>query len=123
MPARAPHPCHKAGCCNLTTKRYCQAHEATQRPKAWKSTKGSSTSRGYGARWRRLRELILNRDPFCMVCQRAPATAVDHIRAKADGGDDDESNLRGICTACHKKKTSGDAAAARRKKREDFYPD
>ena len=50
--------------------------------------------------------MILNRDPICMVCQKAPSTAVDHITPKARGGDDADSNLQGICEACHTAKTN-----------------
>jgi 5-methylcytosine-specific restriction protein A len=30
---------------------------------------------------------------------------VDHIKPKANGGTDDETNLQSICEACHKEKT------------------
>jgi 5-methylcytosine-specific restriction protein A len=63
--------------------------------------------RGYGAEWRRLRALILQRDPLCSC--GAPATEVDHVRAKALGGNDDPSNLVGRCRTCHASKTGRDA--------------
>lgn len=50
--------------------------------------------------------MILNRDPICMVCQKAASTAVDHITPKARGGDDADSNLQGICKDCHTAKTN-----------------
>ncbi|MFW4112699.1 HNH endonuclease, partial [Klebsiella pneumoniae] len=34
------------------------------------------------------------------------AKTVDHIKAKAHGGTDDDSNLESICYACHKSKTA-----------------
>lgn len=39
-----------------------------------------------------------------------PATEVDHITPKAEGGTDDRSNLQGLCTDCHKAKTKADQA-------------
>ena len=38
-----------------------------------------------------------------------PATQVDHIKPKADGGTDEHANLQSICTDCHKIKTAQDS--------------
>ncbi|MDK1339207.1 HNH endonuclease, partial [Cronobacter sakazakii] len=35
-----------------------------------------------------------------------PATTVDHIKPKAHGGTDEDSNLRSLCCPCHKRKTA-----------------
>jgi 5-methylcytosine-specific restriction protein A len=59
----------------------------------------------YGHRWRKLRLMILNRQPICGDCKRAPATEVDHIIALAKGGTDAEENLQGLCARCHSRKT------------------
>ncbi len=59
----------------------------------------------YGHRWRKLRLMILRRDPICTACKRAPATEVDHIRALTKGGDDSDDNLTGLCCSCHSRKT------------------
>lgn len=67
--------------------------------------RGSASSRGYGANWRRLRLLVLNREPLCRRCER-PATDVDHILPRSSGGTDDPSNLQALCHACHSSKTS-----------------
>lgn len=115
MPRRPLKPCNHAGCRALTAQAYCQAHEEQHKPKAWQSTKGSAHSRGYGAHWRRLRALILTRDPICKACSRRPSNQVDHVVPKSQGGSDDPTNLRGICDGCHKAKTGLDARAGRRK--------
>ena len=78
---------------------------------AWPTT--SRQSRGYGAAWTKLRLVILARDKhLCRPCKAkgklTPATAVDHIKAKANGGTDEHANLRSICTDCHKAKTAED---------------
>lgn len=82
----------------------------------WTTAAETTTSRGYGAAWRRLRESIMVRDHgLCQVCARAgriePASEVDHIRNRADGGTDEPGNLQAICSECHRRKTSAEAAA------------
>lgn len=76
--------------------------------------RGSSTERGYGWAWRKLRDRIMTRDcGLCQTCQRAgrirTGNAVDHIRPKSQGGTDDESNLECICPDCHRDKTAREA--------------
>ena len=61
--------------------------------------------RGYGRRWQRLRRLVLQRDPFCVMCRHALATEVDHIVPKSRGGRDSLDNLQGLCKPCHSEKT------------------
>ena len=54
---------------------------------------------------------------LCQPCKEAgrvtAATHVDHIVPKCEGGGDDESNLRVICSACHKAKTASEAQGAK----------
>ncbi len=74
----------------------------------WPTT--SSHARGYGAQWRRLRELVLSRDAWlCQPCLRAGriclGAEVDHILSKSNGGTDDMGNLQSICKPCHEAKT------------------
>ncbi|MGK3435535.1 HNH endonuclease [Klebsiella pneumoniae] len=37
--------------------------------------------------------------------KRVAAKTVDHIKAKAHGGTDDDSNLESLCWPCHRTKT------------------
>lgn len=67
--------------------------------------RASASERGYGVAWRRVRDVYLSTNPDCMACG-APATDVDHVVSRARGGDDDESNLRALCHACHARKTA-----------------
>jgi 5-methylcytosine-specific restriction protein A len=68
----------------------------------------SSTARGYGADWRRVRAGVLAGEPLCRICSEAgrvtAATEVDHVE-RFHGVDDprrlDRSNLRPLCTPCH----------------------
>jgi len=75
---------------------------ASRRPAA------STTARGYGWAWQRLRLGILARDGWtCRYCGRAlgPGTAtVDHVLAKRFGGSDHPSNLAACCRPCQNRK-------------------
>ena len=76
---------------------------------AWHMT--SSTERGYGAAWRRLRRLALARDlGLCASCLRQgrtiAAVCVDHIRPRAQDGSDDLDNLQSLCGPCHDAKST-----------------
>jgi 5-methylcytosine-specific restriction protein A len=74
--------------------------------------RGTASQRGYGARWRRLRDAFLQSNPICMdpsharAGQVVAATDVDHITPKAQGGRDEWSNLQALCHACHSRKTA-----------------
>lgn len=108
MPARS---CRQ---CGVRCKGpYCEKHAALAKKPAWSTTRTSAHARGYGAKWRDLRRLILQRDPVCVRCKSAPSSSVDHIVPKHLGGTDDPSNLQGICWPCHRDKTQGEAHAAR----------
>lgn len=61
--------------------------------------------------------MILHRDPFCVICNTEPSTTVDHIKPKAQGGEDTEENLRGVCADCHARKTAADGNAGKRAKK------
>lgn len=70
---------------------------------------GPAWGQGRGGRpWRRKRDAVLTRDLYtCQVCEQvSDELEVDHIRPKAQGGDDSMENLRAICVPCHKIKTS-----------------
>ncbi len=80
--------------------------------------RGSSTQRGYGGRWKKIRERIMERDkglcqPHLRKDQIMPAVAVDHIVPKAEGGTDDDDNLEAICKSCHKLKTQEESKRGR----------
>jgi 5-methylcytosine-specific restriction enzyme A len=97
---RAAKPCSTPGCPNLSP---CPLHT----PPAWA---GSTRRRRLPPGWARLRRRILHRDPTCTECGQRPSTEVDHLEA---GDNHDPSNLRGICTPCHRTKSSREGHAAR----------
>jgi len=78
--------------------------------------RGSAASRGYDARWRRVRLMKLAADPLCEMHRRAgavvPATLVDHIVPIAEGGARlDMANLQSLCRNCHASKTHAESRA------------
>lgn len=109
-------PCREFGCPNLVKSRgqkgYCDDHSSKR--SGWNrrvDRKGSTTERGYGYAWQKLRKQILQRDNYlCVKCgedgRLAEANEVDHIKAKTHGGTDDWGNLQSLCTPCHRIKTS-----------------
>lgn len=108
-------PCRAPRCPNLTTRKdkgYCDEHK--DRRTNWAKHQrrhGNTTQRGYGHVWRKLRTQILQRDDYlCVSCRAAgrlvPATDVDHIVPKSQGGTDTPDNLQSLCKPCHRRKTA-----------------
>jgi len=121
MPARPPKICRAQGCSAATRNKngFCDQHQHLHVNHGWsRRQKGTTTTkRGYGASWRKIRKIALDRDQFCCVLCRAagkiaPAHAVDHIVPKTSGGTDALSNLQSLCRSCHKAKTQQEAAQA-----------
>ena len=63
-----------------------------------------------GAAWRRLREVILFRDPLCVCGCGRPSTDVDHINN--DPTDNRMEALQPLCHECHSRKTQADMGKA-----------
>lgn len=79
----------------------------------WKRKRISENERSYGKNWRKVRALALARDNhLCQDClakgRATPATQVDHVIPKANGGGDDLDNLRSLCHSHHNEKTARD---------------
>ena len=120
MPHAAPKPCLQPGCPVLVrdgTSR-CDAHKVAAWSGGAGQRRGSRHERGYGAAWTRTRARILKRDAgLCQPSLRhglvVQATAVDHVRSKAAGGTDDDSNLQAISAAPHAAKTAAEKLGKR----------
>lgn len=60
--------------------------------------------------WRRLRRMKLAANPLCEAHLKqgrvVPATDVDHVVSREDGGTDDWDNLMSMCHSCHSRKTA-----------------
>lgn len=79
----------------------------------------SSTARGYGSAWQRLRKRVLERDSYLCQCDQCQggrkrlkaASEVNHIVSKAEAKRkgwtqrqiDDPSNLQAVNAECHKR--------------------
>lgn len=121
MPPRTPKACRVRGCPNTSLERhgYCPEHAHLAKQGWEKSRKNKTTTeRGYGHFWRKLRAAVLRRDKhLCQICKAkgkvTPATEVDHIKPKFEGGKDELTNLQAICDVCHKIKTKQEAVRSR----------
>ena len=97
MPWAPPSSCEHAGCNALVYdhKRKCPKH------RKGKSQLPSASSRGYNARYRRNRIIVLEAAVWkCHYCG-GTANEVDHVVALADGGGNELSNLRACCRQCN----------------------
>ena len=110
MPNRTLRPCNKPGCPELVTLGYCEKHRLAKR-KREDEGRGSSSRRGYGARWRKARLSHLHSNPLCVECGRkgfvVGAAVVDHI-APHRGNQElfwDKDNWQSLCKPCHDRKT------------------
>ena len=56
-------------------------------------------------RWRKIRLVILDRDPVCTICRKAPSNQVDHVVHDDNNSKFfDPSNLRGACALCNNRR-------------------
>jgi 5-methylcytosine-specific restriction protein A len=120
MPPLPARPCTAPGCNALSRdgSGRCDSHKR----KAWQhqGRDTSSTARGYGSAWQRLRLIVLARDnglcqcPECKASGRIrKASEVDHIVGKARAAQlgwsrqqvDSLDNLRSVHPECHKRIT------------------
>jgi 5-methylcytosine-specific restriction protein A len=111
MPRRAPSPCRHQGCPALVDRGFCPAHQkAAQR--VYRATRGTTASRGYGARWTTYSRQYRREHPLCVVCavegRTVPSEHVDHI-VPVHGPDDPQfwcpDNHRATCHSCHSRVT------------------
>ena len=114
MPYKSLRPCSAPGCPELVRSgRYCDQHQ-TEVTRKYDRERGSSTERGYGANWQKLRKMILNRSPICEdpfglhqeYGELVQANEVDHVTPLKDGGTNEMDNLQALCRSCHSRKTA-----------------
>lgn len=83
-----------------------------------KDDRHTSSKRGYGAAWRKLRSRVMSQIalrqgwPYtcCEHClkkgTRTRATDLDHVISRRKGGMDSPDNLQALCHSCHTIKTN-----------------
>lgn len=94
MPYAAPRLCSRPGCTELGK------HSHSRRE--YDQRRGSSTARGLGAQWQKIRARKLAEEPLCRICKEVrgiivAADSVDHIVPRAKGGTDAWENLQSTC--------------------------
>lgn len=104
MPSAFHSPCSHPGCPERTKKRFCDRHYKMYIGRQ-DAERGTSSQRGYGATWRKLRTMVLSGEPLCRQCGTA-ATEVDHIVPLRLGGTNKIGNLQALCKRCHSRKTA-----------------
>ncbi len=110
MPKKASHLCNKPGCVNLTREWYCDNHKKENNRYNYERNDKDYTRFYYTKEWKRVRELVLQRDDYlCVRCRNNGiiklAEMVHHkIRIKIVYCIRlDLSNLESLCEACHNK--------------------
>jgi 5-methylcytosine-specific restriction endonuclease McrA len=75
--------------------------------------RGSSSQRGYGGEWRKLREQVIAAHPYCSICGHTGTKdnplSLDHILPRSQGGTDALSNLRVLCLHHNQQRSRGRA--------------
>lgn len=110
MPNVPLRPCSHYGCPNLSN---CPDHVGNVAAKEYDRVRRGDPLRIYNtARWRALREIVLQRDLLCRGCGEEACTEADHIIPTRRGGAVwSLDNLQGLCTGCHARKTRRESNA------------
>lgn len=90
---RAPKRCGRPDCpMTVRGRTYCEDHD----PGAW-----AGSGHGRTRAERELTLLVLDGEPICRDCSRAPSTEAGHIVARSRGGLYVRDNLKGQCRDCN----------------------
>jgi 5-methylcytosine-specific restriction endonuclease McrA len=120
MPSRPNKPCSKCGRLTPGGNRLCASCLTAERKRTDAARSGPRMRGGWDtAQWRALRAAVLQRDPACRICGKAPSTCADHILAvKLGGAPFDMANLQGACRACNSAKARDEGSFGRPPRKE-----
>lgn len=105
--------CNEPGCPQIAgDDGRCAAHQAAHERIA-RDQRPTPAEQGYDRAWQQRRAAFLKRYRVCAECG-APATDVDHVIPKAQGGTDDLANLQPLCHVCHSRKTARETGGWRK---------
>jgi len=117
MPRRPKVPCSYPGCHELVEAGQggrCEKHRRQERQR-YDNERGTAAQRGYDARWRQIRAIVLAEEPLCRECSRQgrvmPAKDVHHINGNPR--DNRRENLEPLCHECHSRHTARHQAFGR----------
>lgn len=122
MPNVPASPCreHNTGCPNL---RPCPTHPE---PTPWAGARDQRRQRtglSGSAEQRRNRRIMRHHHGVCHWCEQPGADQIDHVTPLAEGGTDEDDNLRPIHSApCHVDKTNAERERGRRRARGELPP-
>ena len=103
---RAPKQSGRHGCpARVRGRSYCDEHQ----PEAWTGSLNPGSTRAT----RELHQAVIDEEPVCTRCRRAPSTEAGHVIARAFGGHDVRENLTGQCRPCNLEQLREDLALAR----------
>ena len=109
MPTKPKRPCRYGNCPNLTDSKsgYCEEHRSLMQRHYEHFARGYRQHERYGHSWKKIRDRYITAHPLCEEClglgRASVATLVHHVNPLADGGTNDESNLRSLCASCHER--------------------
>lgn len=121
MPYKPGRPCSQPGCPKIirgTSSIYCKEHGQEEQRRVDRA-RGTAAQRGYNSRWRKIRRMVLARQPVCQdpfgihkkFGEVVASNEVDHIIPLSKGGTNRFDNLQGLCKSCHSTKTAREDGA------------
>ena len=112
MPRKPKRPCSYRGCPALTDNYYCDEHKKLMDAHYDKYERDPAHAKRYGRAWKRIRDRHISAHPVCEQCKAegkvTPANEVHHVLPLSKGGTHASSNLRSLCTSCHRSITARD---------------
>lgn len=91
--------CHR----RLTVGRYCAVCQVVMDAKKVVEDRPSATARGYDGRWKKIRDMKIQRSPLCERCLvdgfTVAAVLVHHM--DRDSSNNADSNHQSLCLRCH----------------------